>query len=676
MKKPNALLGQNSPYLKQHLYNPVEWYPWGEDALQKARSEDKPLLVSVGYSACHWCHVMERESFEDAEVARLMNAHFVCVKVDREERPDVDHLYMNAVQMLTGRGGWPLNCFALPDGRPFWGGTYFPKDQWKSILSRIAELYEKQRQDIEEQAGKITGGIAESGFIEIDDGRPAFGMDDVRTMYTNLMEYMDNKEGGLRGAPKFPLPNNQEFLLHYHQKTGDKKALDQVVLTLKNMAMGGIYDQAGGGFARYTVDDRWKIPHFEKMLYDNGQLVSLYALAYKLVKEPLFKEVVYETVAFAERELCSPDGVFYSALDADSEGEEGRFYVWKERELDAVLGEDAPLIKQYYHIGGKAFWERGYNILLRDQDDRVFAGRSGLSLPAWQSVLSRAKQKLMEARSRRVRPGLDDKVLVSWNALMIKGLADAFSAFGDEALLSKACRAADFLLQHAMKENGALFRSLQGTQASIPGFLEDYAFFSHALIRLYEVSSEEKYLAAALKLARYVMEHFSVADTHMFAFSPLDGEQLAAPHFELYDNVMPSSNSVMARVLFYLANYYENPDFGRRSSLMLNDLRSRLNKYSSSFSNWGILLMHHLRDFYTVAVTGPQAVDTARRLSEHYLPDVLLATASSEAATKSIDVLHGRYSGVKTQIHVCSMGYCKLPVEGIEEALAQMSSKA
>ncbi len=665
----NHLKNQTSPYLLQHLHNPVDWHPWGEEALAKASRENKPLLVSIGYSACHWCHVMERESFEDTGVAELMNRHFVCIKVDREERPDIDHLYMNAVQMVSGRGGWPLNCFALPDGRPFWGGTYFPKEQWKSILGRVAKLYRDQHEDVVQQAEGITKGVAESGFVEVANERPAFGSDDARKMYENLMSYMDKQEGGTKGAPKFPLPNNHEFLLHYHHQTGESAALKQAVLSLRKMAMGGIYDQLGGGFARYATDDQWKIPHFEKMLYDNGQLISLYSQAFKVTKEELFKEVVFDTIAFIERELTAPDGVFYSALDADSEGEEGKFYVWKERELDELLGKDAPIFKKFYHVGYKGFWEHGNNILLRGDDEEELAKTLGIEPEELRARINRAKATLLDTRGRRVRPGLDDKVLISWNALMIKGLADAYAAFGEEGFLAKARKAADFILQHAMQENGMLYRSLNGKKARIPGFLEDYALMAQALIRLYEVSGSANYLEAAKTLAVYVLEHFSADDTHMFAFSPVDGEQLAAPHYELYDNVIPASNSVMARVLFYLANYYEEPNWGRRSSLMLNDMRGRLDKYSSSFTNWGMLLLHHIKPFYIFAIAGQDAIGKAESLAKHYLPDSLMAVATREEETKRVDVLHKRYSAGKTLIHVCSMGYCKLPVETVEEAL-------
>ncbi len=672
MAKENHLKGQHSPYLLQHVRNPVDWYPWGEEALEKARAENKPLLVSIGYSACHWCHVMERESFEDEEVAYLMNKDFVCIKVDREERPDIDHLYMGAVQMVSGHGGWPLNCFAMPDGRPFWGGTYFPKEQWKTILSRVATLYHDNHDDVLKQAENLTKGVAQSSLVVAGKEKPAFSRKQLLNMASNLMEYMDDKEGGTVGAPKFPLPNNFSFLMHVAVREEKPEMLRQVVLSLDKMAMGGIYDQIGGGFARYATDKEWRVPHFEKMLYDNGQLVSLYANAWKVTGSPLYRDVVYDTVAFVDRELTSPEGVFYSALDADSEGEEGKYYVWTADELDALLGADAPLVKNYYLVGGKGLWEGRKNILMREEDAESFAMKHDMNPEDFRKVLARAREKLLAARSKRVPPGLDDKVLTSWNALMIEGMADAAAAFGDEGFLVKARRAADHLIAHAMRDSGKLYRNLVGTKAKIDGFLEDYALFAKALLRLSEVSGENAYLLKAQKLADYVMKHFSSEQSNMFSFSSDHSEKLAAPHFELFDNVIPASNSVMARVLFYLANCFENPEWGQRSSNMLRDMQDKLVKYSSSFSNWGTLLMHHTRPFHTVVIAGPDALSRAAELNARYLPDAIVVAAEKEDEAAEIPVFINRFTSDKTLIHNCEMGRCKMPVEKVEEVLKQI----
>ncbi len=670
--KSNHLKGQTSPYLLQHLYNPVDWYPWGDEALEKAKRENKPLLVSIGYSACHWCHVMEKESFEDPEVAEIMNRYFVCIKVDREERPDIDHIYMNSVQLLSGRGGWPLNCFALPGGRPFWGGTYFPKEQWKSILERVHELFEKQFDDLEDQAEKITMGLSQSSFIKPKEEKSAFGREEAKRMTENLLEYIDPVEGGIKGAPKFPIPNNFEFLLHAYHHNRNQKILDMVLLTLKKMAMGGIYDQIGGGFARYSTDKYWKVPHFEKMLYDNAQLTSLYASAYKVNPEPLFKEVVSETIAFVERELTAPEGTFYAALDADSEGEEGKYYVWEEKEFESVMGDQAPLMKEYYNLGGKGSWENGRNILLRNETDESFASAHEMTVDELKALVFKAKKELLNARSKRVKPGLDDKVLVSWNALMIKSLCDAYTAFEQPDYLKKALAAAEFICAHAMKPNGELFRLINKNKPSIQAFLEDYALLADALISLYQVSADSEWLHKAKSLITYTLDHFSKPETNMLSFSSKQGEELAAPFYEFHDNVIPSSNSVMACNLFALANYFENPEWGQRSSDMLRDIKGHLEKFSSSFSNWGRLLLQHVYPFYTVAITGPQAETIARDFFPFYLPEKIMAPAKDQDS--SIPVLQQRFQKGETRIYVCSMGSCQLPVKTAEEALKQMQA--
>ncbi len=668
--KPNHLKGQTSPYLLQHLYNPVDWYPWGREALEKAAVEDKPILVSIGYSACHWCHVMEKESFEDQEIAEMMNRNFVCIKVDREERPDIDHMYMTAVQLLTRQGGWPLNCFALPDTKPFWGGTYFTREQWKSILLQLADLYKTRKGDLEQQAEEIIRGIRSSNFVEPSHTRESIQESDARAVFSNVMDYMDSREGGTLRAPKFPLPVNIEFLLHYWYHSNDRSALDQVVLSLEKMAMGGIYDQIGGGFARYSTDEIWKVPHFEKMLYDNGQLVSVYSNAWKVLHKPLFRDVVYNTVEFVERELTAPEGTFYAALDADSEGEEGKFYVWHEKEIDKVLGRDASLIKSYYQVGKKGYWEDGKNILLRDETDTDFAARHGISEEKLRELLSRVNKKLLEVREKRVRPGLDNKVIISWNALMITGLTDAHAAFAESSFIEKARRAADFIIDNSISPKGKLYRTLQGNKPSIDGFLEDYALFIQALIRLYEVTSEKRYLMTAKKLTGYVMNYFSTPGTSLFSFSSSEGEKLKAPFYELSDNVIPASNSVMALNLFYLAGYFENPEWAARSSQMLGDIKTHLSRHGINYANWARLLLHKAYNFYSLVVTGPQAEDSIREVSSAYIPAVKIAASLSD--NDDIPLFRERYREGETWFYVCSAGRCNMPVRDLSLALEQI----
>jgi uncharacterized protein len=674
-ERTNHLEGQSSPYLLQHLYNPVDWYPWSGEALEKARNENKPILVSIGYSACHWCHVMERESFENQEVAKIMNDNFVCIKVDREERPDVDHLYMNAVQLISGQGGWPLNCFTLPDGRPFWGGTYFPRDQWKNILIRIAELFRNQYQDLENQAQELTEGIASSSFLPVaDDAEPSFPADVTHAMAQAILSRIDKKEGGTMGAPKFPLPVIYEFLLHYyHQNPENSEILDAITTTLIKMAMGGIYDQVGGGFSRYSVDENWKVPHFEKMLYDNAQLISLFSKAWMATPQPIFKQVVEETITFISRELTGPQGTFYAALDADSEGEEGKFYVWTSQEFNEVLGNDAPLAREFFNIDGKGLWEKGNNILLLEGTIEEFAASKEMDPDKLIQMVLGWKQKLLAEREKRTRPGLDNKVIVSWNGLMIGALIQAAATFKREEWLNMAEKAADIIIENAVGENGKLYHALTGNVPAIDGFLEDYATMISALIALGQVSGKEDYYHTAAKLLEHAIEQFSSDGTNMFSFSSSDGEQLAAPHFEFQDNVIPASNSIMARNLFYLGNIFENHAWVERSSKMLKDVENHLIKYGNWASNWGILWLHHQNRFFTLSVCGPQANEKSRELLSNYLPDALICSLSKQET--QLPVLQNRWSNEETYIYACTLQSCLPPETDTEKVLELFLSK-
>jgi uncharacterized protein YyaL (SSP411 family) len=665
--KENHLRGQVSPYLLQHLYNPVDWYPWCEEALRKAKSESKPLLVSIGYSACHWCHVMEKESFENNDLATLMNKYFICIKVDREERPDIDHLYMNAVQMLSGRGGWPLNCFALPDGRPFWGGTYFPPDQWKNVLIRIHELYKNQYSDLEEQANQLTKGVEQASLIALSNDQPVrFDSKIIHSMASSLIQNTDLEEGGTLGAPKFPLPGIYEFLLHYHAQNPQKtEALDAVNITLQKMAMGGIDDQIGGGFARYSVDEIWKVPHFEKMLYDNAQLISLYSKAWKVNQNSLYKQVVQDTIGFVKRELTSPYGTFYAALDADSEGVEGKFYVWDEKEIREVLDDDASLAIEYFHVGGKGFWEHNNNILLTTRSVSQFAEQKGLDEELMSKKIDQWKSLLLNQRESRVRPGLDNKVLVSWNGFMIVALIDAAVTFQNPDWLSDAEKATHFLLKQGLEADNRLYHTLQEEKGFIDGFLEDYASMINALIRLGEATGKETYFLKAADLLEYVLAHFISVQTSMFPFSPDTSQKLVATHYEFQDNVIPSSNSIMARNLFYLGNLFEKSEWIDRSRHMLSDMSALIEKSGSWASNWGILWLHHQKDFYTLAVSGPKSQEKAAQLLQRYLPDTMVCTLLQPKTR--MPLLKNRWSEKETFIYPCTLTECLSPVSDPSE---------
>src|SRR6218665_2712871 len=535
-KYTNSLEKETSPYLLQHAHNPVNWFAWGDEALEKAKREDKIILVSVGYSACHWCHVMEHESFEDETVAQLMNDYFVCIKVDREERPDIDQVYMMAVQLMTGHGGWPLNCFALPDGRPIYGGTYFPKQQWMNVLLNLADLYKNEKQKALDYAAQLTEGVRLAELVKTSEEQHAFSETTLSESYRNWKLRFDDVEGGPNKAPKFPLPNNYQFLLQYGRN--NPGLLQHVNLTLKKMAYGGIYDQLGGGFARYSVDHYWKVPHFEKMLYDNGQLVTLYSEAFTKTKDPLYKQVVYETLAFVARELTSPEGGFYSALDADSEGEEGKFYVWTRQELQSILNEDYAVFADYYNVDGRGLWEHEHNILLRHDDDETIAQRHKISMDELHTLIANSKKQLLAEREKRVRPGLDDKILTSWNALMLKGYVDAYNAFDEQLFLDAAVKNAEFILGKMHMNNGALNRTYKNGESKINGFLEDYSFVIEGLIALYQATFSEKYLLKAQELMEYCMMHFRDEKSGMFFFTSDTDQALITRKMELSDNVI------------------------------------------------------------------------------------------------------------------------------------------
>ncbi|MFT5921163.1 MAG: hypothetical protein ACI80P_000381 [Flavobacteriales bacterium] len=662
----NALVNETSPYLLQHAHNPVNWYPWGEEALAKAKAENKLLLISVGYSACHWCHVMEHETFEDSTAAAFMNAHFVSIKVDREERPDIDQIYMNAVQLMTQRGGWPLNCFALADGRPVYGGTYYPKDKWMEVLSSLVDLQKNKPEELEAYATQLTKGIQESELIELVDSEASLDSASLDELVTQWKPYWDLREGGPNRSPKFPMPNNLDFLLHYGTAKNRSDILDYVKLTLDKMAQGGIYDQAGGGFARYSTDGLWKVPHFEKMLYDNAQLVSLYADGYRKWKDPEYKRLVEQTINFIERELTTPDHLFYSALDADSEGEEGKFYIWTKEELETILGEDFALAKDFYNINAKGKWENNHFILLRKNSLEAFAEAKGMDSNELESTIQRVDAKLMAARSKRIRPGLDDKSLTSWNALMIKAYVDASRAFDEPKWLAKALESIDALQKNVTTKDGGLFHSYKEGEAKINGYLEDYCFVIEAQIALYQATFDESHLNNAVKLADYAIEHFYDEERGMFWFTSNLDPALIARKQDIEDNVVPASNSSMAKALFQLGTLFEKKDYKDKSKQMLLNV-SNTWSYGQGYSNWGKLMLWQTTPFYEVAVTGDQSLALRRELDQNYLPDVLFM-----GGTKSdLPLLEGKFIGTST-IFVCENKACQLPTESTADALVQM----
>ncbi|HZL08879.1 MAG TPA: thioredoxin domain-containing protein [Prolixibacteraceae bacterium] len=665
-KYTNELIHETSPYLLQHAHNPVNWQPWGEKALNQAKAENKLLLISIGYSACHWCHVMEHESFEDPEVAKIMNEQFVCIKVDREERPDIDHIYMSAVQLLTGRGGWPLNCIALPDGRPIWGGTYFPNDSWVQALNAVAAFYAKNPAKSEEFATNLHQGIKQNNLISISGEETGNNPLFIPSILKKWQAGFDTINGGTKGAPKFMLPNNWQFMLRAGIQFQDQKILEQVNLTLRKMAFGGLYDQIGGGFARYSTDEIWKVPHFEKMLYDNAQLLSLYSEAWQTNPEPLYKQVVAETIGFLKRELLSPEYGFYSALDADSEGEEGKFYTWEKPDLLQLLGPDFPLFSEYYRVDSLGFWENNQYILMRTEENKTFAVQHHLSETELEAKLTNWKQVLLKERETRIRPGLDDKILTSWNAMTISGLISCYKAFGDPDYLELALSNAKFLKQKLMDKEGLLFHSYKNNQSKISGFLEDYAFTIDAFTAIFEATGQKEWLDTAQQLTEITFRDFFDEQQSVFYFTGHAQTDLIARTIEIQDNVIPSSNSVMAKNLFLLSYLLDRPDYLQISRKMLDLVRGNMPEYPSGYSNWSQLMLNLTGNHFELAIVGENATKLLNEFQKHYLPNVIFCAGTTE---NNLSLLQYRYVQGKTLIYICQDKSCMLPVQTVEAAL-------
>ncbi|MFK8105433.1 MAG: thioredoxin domain-containing protein [Saprospiraceae bacterium] len=674
-KYSNHLANESSPYLLQHANNPVDWYPWGEAALTKAKNENKLLLISVGYAACHWCHVMEHESFEDTLVSKIMNENFVNIKVDREERPDVDDVYMTACHLASGKScGWPLNAFALADGRPIFAGTYYPKKDWISVLKQVLKIQKESPEKLLEYAEQLTAGIQQNEQLAAPTGANDFTKNKLAGVVDNYLKNIDYKKGGRKGGTnKFPMPNNYQFLLAYYQKYQDKKAFDATKVTLDNMAWGGIYDQLGGGFARYSTDQEWLVPHFEKMLYDNAQLVSLYSEAYQMTKDPLYKKIVTETLEFIERELTDKSGGFYSSLDADSEGEEGKFYVWTKEEIETIINneEQAKIFCEYFSIKSGGNWEHGKNILHRTKTDAAWAKKMKTSEVELFQSIQNAKEKLFKARAKRVRPGLDNKVLCAWNALMLKGYVDAYRAFGEKAYLEVALKNGNFILEQMLEADGRLNRNYKDGKSVINAFLDDYALTIDAFISLYQVTFDESWLYKAKDLGTYVNAHFFDEASGMYHYTSDIDPPLIARKKEIADNVIPGSNSAMGRALYYLGTYFYEPALIDRAKSMLSSLSETLYSHPqpSFYSNWCRLYMDGINPPYELAIVGKDYERLRNELMRNYLPNAILLGGKNEG---SLELLKDKLQEGETMIYVCQNKVCKFPVMESEKALSLM----
>lgn len=679
----NHLIKETSPYLLQHAHNPVEWYPWGDEALQKAKDNDKPILVSIGYSACHWCHVMEKESFENEETAKLMNEFFINIKIDREERPDLDHIYMDAVQALAGSGGWPLNVFLTPDCKPFYGGTYFPplnafnRPSWKEVLTGVYRLFIEKRQEVEAQAEELTIHIGQTNrstlnLSTINAKEEIFTWQQAKSIFENIMKQADKKWGGFGNAPKFPQSFTIKYLLRYYHYTKNKEALTQACLSLDKMIYGGIYDQIGGGFARYSTDEEWLAPHFEKMLYDNALLISALCDAYQLTGNQLYKVIVDQTIDFIKRELMNEDSGFYSALDADSEGKEGKYYVWSFDEIHEILGEDAKLFCEYYDVTPQGNWEHT-NILRVLVPLNEVALKKNIDETEFERLLKQFSAKLLHQRSKRVKPQTDDKILLGWNSLMNIALSRASKAFANDTYRELAVANFNFLWSkfQSNDENVTLYHTFKDGIAKYPAFLDDYAYFIKACINLQEITSNVIYLEHALSLTKIVIENFSEGINDYFYYTGKSQMDIIVRKREIYDAAIPSGNSVMAENLIYLSAIFDNKEWQEKALTLVKNLSEFIIKYPTSFGNWGCVSIDQAAMINELVVIGKGFESLRDELLQNFIPNKVLQSAeiSGEVA---FPLLQNRDITSKPLIYLCRNYTCKLPTKSVQVILEEI----
>ena len=675
---PNRLANETSPYLLQHANNPVDWYPWGEEALQRSKNEDKPILLSIGYSACHWCHVMERESFEDEATALLMNEYFVSIKVDREERPDLDAVYMEAVQMLTGSGGWPMTVFLTPEGKPFYGGTYFPPvDRFNMpgfprLLESVARSYRDSRSEIDRVTNQITEQLGRTG--QIPKGDSPVTVETLHQAYTVLATNFDYQNGGHGTAPKFPQAMNLEVLLRYYRHGYNDRALEMVDLTLEKMAQGGIYDQIAGGFARYSTDAYWLVPHFEKMLYDNALLSRLYLHAHQATGRGMYRRIAEETLDYILREMTGPEGGFYSATDADSEGEEGKFFVWTPAEIEAVLGDEAGIFSGFFGVTQAGNFE-GNNILNIKQKASDYARQQGIALERLVDVVERGKNSLLTEREKRVHPLLDDKVLASWNGMMLRSFSEAGSALSREDYLDAAIKNASFLLE-TMRPHGKLLRTYRAGQAKLSGFLEDYSFVADGLLALYEATFNQRWLAASVDLADRMIQLFWDDGVGGFYDTSIEHDQLVVRPRDVLDNAQPCGGSVATEVLLKLAVITGNEEYRVKAATPLRTLKDLMGRAPAGTGQWLAALDFYVSTPKEVVIIGPREDSKTAALLQtvngNFHPNKVLVGAENEGE-HGLPLLasRGMINGEPTA-YVCENYTCQLPVTTPEELSVQL----
>ena len=674
----NSLIYETSPYLLQHAHNPVDWYAWGTAALQKAKQENKVILVSIGYSACHWCHVMERESFENEATAKLMNDHFINIKIDREERPDIDHIYMDAVQAITRSGGWPLNVFLTPDAKPFYGGTYFPpvkafnRPSWADVLQSINKAWADRRNEIISQAENLTDYLNKSGEFtnanlinaEVNEDN---GLENCKTIFSNIMHAADREWGGFGKAPKFPQTFTIQFLLQYHYYTQDQEALKQALLSIDKMLQGGIYDHIAGGLARYSTDNEWLAPHFEKMLYDNALLISVLCDAYQITKNSQYKNAIQKTLSFILEELTNDNGGFYAALDADSEGEEGKYYVWQKSEVEEVLGENAEIFCEVFDITESGNWEEK-NILRLLVSIETFAAQKKIDETSLKKIIEDCLAKLKLKRALRVKPGLDDKIILSWNALMLKAIAKAAIVLNNEQYKQAAIDNFNFIITYFSDSSNPnrLMHTWKNGQAKYPAFLDDYAFFTEACIQLYELTFDASYIQKAYGYCKYVMEHFSDEENNFFYFTGKTQDDVIIRKKEIYDGATPSANAVMAANLLKLSIIFYEAGWQQRVNKMLEIISTAAIKYPVSFGLWGCLLLQRIKGINEMALFGKNGTIAALHiLHENYIPGKLIIV--SDNISSGFPFLKDKNANEPLLIYLCKNHVCLQPIQDVPE---------
>lgn len=681
----NRLINESSPYLLQHAHNPVDWYAWGEEALQRAKVENKVILVSIGYSACHWCHVMERESFENEDVAALMNKNFVNIKIDREERPDLDHIYMDAVQAISGSGGWPLNVFLTPDTKPFYGGTYYPpvkafnRSSWTEVLLAIAQSWKEKRNEIESQAENLMSHLSQSAnFTQpvtgsvIADAENLFNIEDCHSIFTNIIKLADKVHGGFGQAPKFPQTFTIQFLLQYQHFIKNAEALQQALLSLDKMLQGGIYDHIGGGMARYSTDKDWLAPHFEKMLYDNALLIDVLCDAWLITKNKKYKEAILKTTGFIRDELTQEQGGFYAALDADSEGVEGKYYVWQKQEIDDILKEDSALFCAFFDVTEKGNWEET-NILRILQPLTEFIATKNLDENTFPDFINTCLQKLSAVRVKRIKPALDDKIILGWNALALKAIAKAAIVLNDETLKMIAVNNFNFIEINFKKNanSSEMMHTCKNGTAKYPAFLDDYACLIAACIELYELTFKDNYLTKAKQYAYYVTDNFSDGENLYFFFTHKDQKDIIIRKKEMYDGAVPSGNSVMAGNLLKLSIIFNIPEWQTRAIKMLIINSGATIKYPSSFGIWASFLLQNVVGLNELAVVGKDSYELAQEISQNYIPYKIMMASTFE--NDDFSLLKSKPAAIESLIYLCKNNTCFKPLKKINDLISHIN---